>query len=88
MIVFFPVTKGGRDFPEGMEAGNLSDDEREGEGGKEKEKKKKLKKKKKVLISVPIGSLCYSTDNLSHKYLVELCYSAIGLELLSKSVMC
>lgn len=65
VIVFFPATKGGRDFPEGMEAGNLSDDERE--GGKEKEKKKKLKKKK-VLISVPIGSLCYSTDNLSHKY--------------------
>lgn len=81
------MTKGGGDVPEGMEAGNMSDDERDGGKKKEKEKKKKLKKKRKVLNSVPIGSLCYSTDNLSHKYLAELCYSALGLELLSNSVM-
>lgn len=36
---------GAQALAEGIEAGNLSDDE--GEGGEEKDKKKKLKKKKK-----------------------------------------
>lgn len=35
-------------FPDDIEEGHLSDDERE--GGDQKEKKKKLKKKKKVIL--------------------------------------
>lgn len=46
-------------LPDGIEEGNLSDDERE--GGEEKEKKKKLKKKKKVILLCCTRELVVST---------------------------